>query len=74
MKRTAMKKWLAAALAACAVILSVPLPAQAAKKAGLPQKEEMKKQGFVYIKGGTFQMGSPKTENWRTKDEKSEQV
>lgn len=69
-----MKKWLAAALAACAVILSVPLPAQAAKKAGLPQKEEMKKQGFVYIKGGTFQMGSPKTENWRTKDEKRHSV
>lgn len=30
--------------------------------------------GFVYIKGGTYTMGSPDTENWRGEDETQHQV
>ena len=26
-------------------------------------------EGFVLIEGGTFQMGSPETESWRSDDE-----
>ncbi len=26
-------------------------------------------RAFVLIPGGTFQMGSPETENWRSEDE-----
>lgn len=30
--------------------------------------------GFVYIKGGTYTMGSPETENWRSVDETQHEV
>lgn len=48
--------------------------ARAAKQTGVPKTSEMNRQNFVLIKGGTFQMGSPNTENWRTKDEKRHTV
>ena len=59
-----------------ALLLSAVVPGgtvNAAKKTGIPGTEEMKKQNFVpifLITGGTYQMGSPNKENWRTKDEK----
>lgn len=48
--------------------------AKAAKQTEVPKTSEMNRQNFVLIKGGTFQMGSPNTENWRTKDEKRHTV
>ncbi|MBR3019094.1 MAG: SUMF1/EgtB/PvdO family nonheme iron enzyme, partial [Clostridia bacterium] len=30
--------------------------------------------GFVWIEGGTFLMGSPETENWRIDDETQHEV
>lgn len=57
MKKQILKKWLAAALLVLVTVSSIPSPVQAAaKKTGIPQKSEMKKQGFVYIKGGTYKM------------------
>ena len=29
---------------------------------------------FIYINGGTFNMGSPETENWRSSDETLQEV
>ncbi len=60
-----------------ALLLSAVVPGgtvNAAKKTGIPGTEEMKKQNFVLITGGTYQMGSPNKENWRTKDEKRHTV
>lgn len=73
MKKGKWKKLAAPVLLAFVALLAIPAPVQAAGKTGAPQ-EEMKKQGFVYIEGGTFQMGSPKKENWRSKDEKRHSV
>lgn len=32
------------------------------------------KDGFIYIQGGTYEMGSPDTENWRSADETQHEV
>ncbi|MDD2957147.1 MAG: flavodoxin [Lachnospiraceae bacterium] len=38
------------------------------------EKEIMASENFVLIKGGTFYMGSPETENWRSQDEQQHTV
>lgn len=37
--------------------------------AGAQEEKSVSAKNMVFIKGGTFQMGSPESENWREKDE-----
>lgn len=37
--------------------------------AGAQEEKSVSVKNMVFIKGGTFQMGSPESENWREKDE-----
>lgn len=60
-----------------AVVLTSAVPFSTAGAAGkneIPTTSDMSKNNFVLIKGGSFQMGSPKKENWRSKDEKRHSV
>lgn len=36
---------------------------------GAQEEKSVSAKNMVFIKGGTFQMGSPESENWREKDE-----
>lgn len=67
MKTNKLLKSAAVLLSAALVLLAVPVPAGAAKR--IPGTN-----GFVRIKGGTFSMGSPSGENWRSADEKRHRV
>ena len=72
MRGNKWKKGFALMLVMAVLLSSVSMPSQtvrAVKKTDIPKTSEMNKQNFVLIKGGTFQMGSPNTENWRAKDE-----
>ncbi len=48
-----------------------PLPGQ---EAAVPSDPEAVNDGFALIRGGSFLMGSPETENWRIDDETQHEV
>ncbi|MBR3429880.1 MAG: SUMF1/EgtB/PvdO family nonheme iron enzyme [Clostridia bacterium] len=46
-----------------------PVPADSTETPQTESEEKQVDDGFVWIEGDTFQMGSPETENWRINDE-----
>ena len=51
-----------------------PVPADSMETPQTESEEKQVDDGFVWIEGGTFQMGSPETENWRINDEIQHEV
>ena len=51
-----------------------PVPADSTETPQTESEEKQVDDGFVWIEGGTFQMGSPETENWRINDEIQHEV
>ena len=51
-----------------------PVPAETTEAPILESEEKQVDDGFVWIEGGSFLMGSPETENWRIEDETQHEV
>ena len=51
-----------------------PVPADSMETPQTESEEKQVDDGFVWIEGGTFLMGSPETENWRIDDETRHEV
>ena len=51
-----------------------PAPIESAETPAAESEERSVNDGFVWIAGGSFQMGSPETENWRIDDETQHEV
>ena len=51
-----------------------PVPAESTAAPAAESEETPVDDGFVWIEGGTFLMGSPETENWRIDDETQHEV
>jgi len=51
-----------------------PVPVESTAAPAAESKETPVDDGFVWIEGGTFLMGSPETENWRIGDETQHEV
>ena len=51
-----------------------PVPAESTEAPQAESEEKQVDDGFVWIAGGSFLMGSPETENWRIEDETQHEV
>ena len=56
------------------ILEETPVPLQSTEAPAEEGKEKTVNDGFVWIEGGAFLMGSPETENWRIDDETQHEV
>ncbi len=56
------------------VLEETPVPVQSTEAPAEEGKESSVNDGFIWIEGGAFLMGSPETENWRIDDETQHEV
>ena len=56
------------------IVEETPVPVQSTEAPAEEGKEKTVNDGFIWIEGGAFLMGSPETENWRIDDETQHEV
>ena len=56
------------------IVEETPAPKDSAEAPKTESEEAVVNDGFVWIAGGKFLMGSPETENWRIEDENQHEV